>query len=150
MAQTLNIYNQFLNTLSKKEVNLSEDDLKVMLVTSSYTPEKATHKYKSDITGEASGSGYTLGGKSLEDVSYTLDGTVATLKASNPKWTELNLNNIKYAILYDNTPYTTSGTETDEYKPLIAYIDFGESLNIINAQLEIVWNVDGILKFSLY
>lgn len=150
MAQVLNIYNQFLNTITNKEINIDTDDLKVMLVSSSYTPNKETDKYKSNVTGEVIGSGYTAGGLSLKNITYTLDGAVATLRADNPKWVELNINNLKYAVIYDNTPYDATSPSTDAAKALIAYIDFGEALNIINAELEIVWNKDGIMKFSLH
>lgn len=142
MAQTLNIYNQFLNTLTNKEIDLNSDELKVMLVSSAYVPSKETHKYKTDITNESSGSGYISGGSVLQNVTYTLNGTIGTLKASNVRWEGLDVDDIRYAVIYDNTP--------SDSKALIAYIDFGDTLSVVNTELEIVWNTEGIIKFSLF
>lgn len=149
MAQTLNIYNNFLNTVTQKQVNLKTDDLRVMLVTSAYRPDKTNHAYKSNVTNEISGAGYTAGGQKLQNVTYTVSGQVGTLQATNPKWTGLTLKNLRYAVLYDNTPYDSGATDANTVKPLIAYIDFGDALTIINAELEIVWNVEGIIKFTI-
>jgi hypothetical protein len=141
MAQSLYIYNQFLNTIANQEINLDGDDLRVMLVSSSYSPSREAHKYKDNVDGEITGAGYTTGGETLTNVTYVLNDKIATLKADNPKWTALNISNIRYAVIYDNTPSTN--------KPLIAYVDFGETLSLINAELEIVWNSDGIIRFTI-
>lgn len=56
-------YASFWDDLSKGNFNMSSDAFKGMLVTSSYTPNKATHAKRSDITNEvANGNGYTTGG----------------------------------------------------------------------------------------
>jgi hypothetical protein len=141
MAQSLYIYNQFLSTIANEEVNLNNDELKIMLVSSGYSPNRDTHKYKDNISGEITGTGYTTGGETLTNMTYVLDDKIATLKADNPRWASLNISNIRYAVIYDNTPSTN--------KPLIAYVDFGETLSLINAELEIVWNSDGIIRFTI-
>lgn len=141
--QTLYVYNQFLNLIANKEINFNNDELKVMLVSSAYTPNINSHKYKSDIVGESTGTGYNAGGLSLQNVKYTVDNSVATLSADNPKWEELDIDNVRYVVLYDNTP------ESDSSKPLLCYIDLGDTLNILNAELEVIWNVDGIMKFTI-
>lgn len=141
--QTLYVYTQFLNTLTNKEIDLNSDELKVMLVSSAYTPNKDTDKYKSNVVGEATGEGYIVGGITLTNVQYSIDGVTATLRADNPKWGELNIRNLRYVVLYDNTP------ATDDAKPLLCYIDMGETLNIINAELEVVWHLNGIMRFTI-
>ncbi len=58
----------FANTLLKmlnKEIDYDTDDIRCLLCTSSYTPNLDTHAYKSDITNEVSGTGYTAGGVAL-------------------------------------------------------------------------------------
>ena len=143
MAQTLNIYSKFLNSLTFKEVNLNTDELKIMLLSSAYTPNVDTQQYKSDITGEVTGAGYTAGGETLTNIQFTIINKVATLSADNPSWSDINVDNLRYAVLYDNAPLQ------DSQKPLIAYIDFGESLSIANAIFEIIWNAEGIFKISI-
>ena len=144
MAQQIfTLYNPLLLTLPNEEINFTQDTFKVMLVTSTYTPNVNTDRYKSAITGEASGSGYEAGGQELENVQYLRTNQTATFTATNPKWTGLNMENVRYAVLYDDTP------EQAEQKPLIGWIDFGQALTIVNADLEIVWNVEGIFSVTL-
>lgn len=148
MTQKLHIYSHFLEALANKEIDILDDELKIMLVSSSYTPNIHTDKYKSNITGEINGEGYTLGGLTLKNVKYTTSNGIATLKADNPRWTDLNIDNLKYAVIYDNTPFTSS-SNLDTAKSLIAYIDYGKPLNVINAELEVEWNIDGIIKLII-
>lgn len=54
-------------------INFSSDTFKVMLSTSSYTPDK-DHDYRDDVTNEVSATGYT-GGGATATVSVTLDLT---------------------------------------------------------------------------
>ena len=63
MASTA--YDSFLDDLSKGSIDMDTDTFKVMLVTSSYTEDKAAHTKRSDITSEVSGTGYTAGGATL-------------------------------------------------------------------------------------
>jgi hypothetical protein len=43
-------------------VDFDTDSFKVMLVTSTYAPNKDTHTKRSDVTNEVVGTGYTAGG----------------------------------------------------------------------------------------
>jgi hypothetical protein len=47
------------------------DTIKCMLCTSTYTPNLDTHKYKSDITNEITGTGYSAGGATLGSAAIT-------------------------------------------------------------------------------
>lgn len=141
--QTLYVYTNFLNTVANEEINFNTDEFKVMLVSSGYTPNISAHRYKSDVVGEATGTGYTAGGITLTNVQYTIDGTTATFSADNPHWDELDIDNLRYVVVYDNTP------TLDTQKPLLCYIDLGDTLNILNAEVEVIWNVNGILRFTI-
>jgi hypothetical protein len=56
MAVTALVYGGFLQSLANKEIDLDTDVLKVMLCTSTYTPNQDTHKYKSSVTNEVTGT----------------------------------------------------------------------------------------------
>lgn len=112
-SQVFTLYNSLLLTLPNKEIDFDSDTFKVMLVTSTYTPNVNSDKYKSNVIGEATGSGYVAGGQELTNVSYTRNNESSVFTASNPKWTGLNMENVRYAVLYDDTP------ELAEKKPLI-------------------------------
>lgn len=60
-----------LSKILNKEVDLDTDTLKIMLLTSSYTPDPA-HDYQADLTNEVTGDGYTAGGATLAGVSVSV------------------------------------------------------------------------------
>jgi hypothetical protein len=46
-------------------INWASDTIKAMLCTSAYTPDPITHAFKSSVTNEVTGTGYTAGGATL-------------------------------------------------------------------------------------
>lgn len=58
----------------------------VMLVTSAYTPNQATHTKRSDVTNEVTGTGYTAGGQAIVP-TYTNDTTNHRLQIVFPQVT---------------------------------------------------------------
>ena len=56
------IYNSCLNDMATGAIDFDTDTFKIMLVTSSYTPNKDTHTKRSNVTNEITGTGYTSGG----------------------------------------------------------------------------------------
>lgn len=118
MAVTAKMFGLFLKSLANKEIDLDNDTLKVMLCTSSYSPNQDTHQYKSSVTNEVTGTGYTAGGKTLTGVTVTYDtGTnTLTLDADDVTWSSSTIT-ARYAVFYDDTA-------TDD--PLIAYWDLGQ------------------------
>ena len=75
MAVTGNFYGTALAKALNKEIDFDSDAVKWMLTTSSYTPNLLTHAYKSDVTNEVVGTGYTAGG--LAATSLTLTSVAA-------------------------------------------------------------------------
>ena len=65
------MYGQFETNLGLKKIDFSADTFKAMLCTSTYTPSKTGHAFKSDVTNELStGGGYTAGGVTLTSVTW--------------------------------------------------------------------------------
>ncbi|MDG3012132.1 hypothetical protein G4X40_18480 [Rhodococcus sp. D2-41] len=117
------MYGKFLLSALNKEVKIASsanggDTLKIMLVTSAYSPDKDAHQYKAQVTSEAVGTGYTAGGLTLNSVAVTYDAGTDTVNiaAANPEWPASTIT-ARYAVIYDDTPATN--------KPLIGWIDFG-------------------------
>ncbi|SNS58470.1 hypothetical protein [Rhodococcoides kyotonense] len=138
-------YGLALQSLAAKEINLASDTLKVMLCTASYTPNRDTHRYKSSVTNEVSGTGYTAGGATLGSVTVTYDATLhrLVLKAADTVWSGSTIANARYAVIYDSTP------STDATRPLLGYVDFGENLSSTSAPFTIVWDATlGVLYLS--
>lgn len=120
MAVSAKLYGLFLKSLANKEIDLDSDTLKVMLCTSAYTPDQDAHQYKSSVTNEVTGTGYTAGGATLGSVTvtYSAGTNTLTLDAADPSWASSTIT-ARYAVFYDSTP------ATDATRPLIAFVDFG-------------------------
>lgn len=143
MATAL-MYGPCVEHLFRKRIDYAGDSIKVLLCTSSYTPNQDTHQWKSDLTGEVSGTGYTAGGTTLgnKTLTYTAATNQLTLKADNAQWPNSTIT-ARYAVIYDDSP------ATDNAKPLLGYIDFGANQQSSAGTFEIVWNAQGIFQVTV-
>ena len=57
MASIFYTYGLFVTRLLAGDINFSSDTIKIMMTTSSYSPDQDTHDYKDDVTNEVSGTG---------------------------------------------------------------------------------------------
>jgi hypothetical protein len=131
------IYDKFGQKVGNKEIDLDTDDLKVCLLTSTYTPSNA-HEFYAQLTNEvASGNGYTTGGNLLTGVTWTESSGITTLSANDPAWT-LATFTARYAVIYDDT---ASG------KPLICLYDFLSDKNVNYGTFTLYFNVNGVMRF---
>ena len=133
----------FLNAL-KNDIALdladtTADRFKVMLVTSSYTPDFGTHDFKSDVTNEVSGTGYDAGGKSLSSVTLTQSGGTITFDAADLTWASSTIT-ARGAVVYDDSL-------TND--PLICYIDFGADKSSSAGDFVLTFNASGIFTLDL-
>lgn len=124
MAITAKYFGQFWKSALNKEVDLDSDVIKLSLHTASMSPNQDTWRYKSDLTNECSGSGYTAGGATLTGMSvdYNAATNVLSFSANDVTWTNITLIGAQapvYAVLYDASP------GSDAARPLIGYIDLG-------------------------
>lgn len=115
-------YNSLLLDMAQGNVNLSTDTFFMMLVTSSYTPDKKTHKRRSDITNEVSGPGYTAGGIAIT-VTPTADDANDRLVITfgSPSWPVATITS-PAGVIYKRRGGAASADE------LVAYADFGGNI----------------------
>jgi len=133
----------FLNAL-KNDLAVDLDDttadrFKVMLVTSAYTPDFGTHDFKSDVTNEVVGTGYSAGGESLTSVTLTQSAGTITFDADDVTWASSTIT-ARGAVVYDDSL-------TDD--PLIAYIDFGADKSSSAGDFVLSFNASGIFTLDL-
>ncbi len=138
MAVTAKMYGNALLKALNKEVDWDTDTIKVMLCTSSYTPDQDTHIYKSSVTNEVTGTGYTAGGATLANKTITYTGSTNTIKldADDITWSNSTIT-ARYAVIYDDTG-------TDSTSTLLGYIDFGEDQVSSAGSFTIKWDAGGI------
>lgn len=144
MAHTGRFYGGFMQSLVNKEIDLDSDAIKVMLCTSAYTPDQDTHRYKSSITNEVSGTGYTAGGATLASVTlnYNASTNTLTLDAADVSWSGATLT-ARYAVVYDGTP------GSDATRPLIAYFTFDQDISSTAAPFQLIWDTSGIASMTV-
>lgn len=127
-----------------RAIDWLSNDIKVMLTTSAYSPSDDIHEFKSDVTNEVTGTGYSAGGQSLTGKTLVYSGTSnrTTFDANDVVWGTSTIT-ARYAVLYDNTP----GLDSD--KPLIGVVNFETDRSSSASDFRIEWNSLGIFRLSL-
>jgi hypothetical protein len=143
---TAALYGKFVLSLLNKEVDIDTDALKVMLTTSAYVPDQDVHQYKSSVTNEVTGTGYTATGVAVTGVTvvYTAASNLITFDANDSSWgAGATISAIRYAVLYDSTP------ATDATRPLVAYFNFTTDQAIANGTFTVQYNAAGIFTATV-
>jgi hypothetical protein len=140
MAVTAHAYGNAALKALNKEIDFDTDTVKVMLCTSAYTPNQASHAYKSSVTNEVTGTGYTAGGATLASKTIVSSGNVTTLDAADVTWATSTIT-ARYAVIYESTG-------TDATSALIAYVDFGADVVSSGGNFTITWDVAGIVTLT--
>lgn len=133
------VYNAFKRDIQNGTIDLDTDTIKVLLVTSAYTPS-AAHEFRSSITDEVVGAGYTAGGQTLAGVVVDLNGSSGRFDANNVTWTSSTIT-ARAAVVYKDT----GNPATDN---LIGYVDFVTDQSSSNGDFTIQWNANGVLTLT--
>lgn len=141
MAISSKVYGLSLQSMLNKEIDFDSDTVKAMLVTSAYTPAQDTHRYKSSVTGEVSGTGYTAGGVTLASKTVTYDAATntLTLDCADLSWPSSSFT-ARYLIFYVSTG-------SDATSPLLAYVDFGTDVSTVASTFTYVVPSTGIAQY---
>jgi hypothetical protein len=134
------IYTSFKRRLGDGTFDMDADTFKCALLTASHTPSAANAVF-ADLANEVSGTGYTVGGATLANVTWTTSGTTAVLGADDPSWTAATIT-ARYAVIYK------SGTANGLANPLVCLLDFGSDKGVTGGTFTVNFNVSGILVLS--
>lgn len=116
------LYNSAVDDMARGAIDFDTDTFKVMLVTSSYTPDKDTHDKRNDVTNEVSGTGYTAGGvTSVCTVTKDTANDRVTLSFAAVNWASSTIT-ARGAVIYKSRGGASSADE------LVAYNDFGSDV----------------------
>jgi hypothetical protein len=130
----------FLNSLNNTlALDLDNDTLKIMLVTSGYTPDFGVDDFKADVSNEVVGTGYTAGGETLTSVTLTQAAGTITFDAADVTWTSSTIT-ARGAVIYDDTIVND---------PLICYIDFGSDQSSSSGDFLLSFNASGVFTLDL-
>jgi len=105
--------------------------LKIMLVTASYTPNRATHDFKDDLGAtEVTGINYTAGGIAVSTKVWSVTANVGKLTGDTVTWSQhaAGFSNARYAVMYDDTG-------TPSTSRLAMYTDLGSDRGNVSSDL---------------
>ena len=112
------LYNSFVDDLARGAINADADTFKVMLVTSTYAPNKDTHTKRSDVSNEVVGTGDTAGGTaSAATVTKNTATDQVTIAFASVNWPTSTIT-ARAAVIYKSRGGASSADE------LVAYVDF--------------------------
>ena len=135
------IYDKGMTELDEGgSIDYVNDTIKLMLVSSNYFPDGETHQNLADLTEEISGSGYTAGGKVLNNKNV-IGSDPAYYFADGLTWPLLSAINVRYAVIYKDNG-------TPETSWLIACVDLGKDYDLVGQDLTIEFNMRAIFSIS--
>lgn len=137
------IYNSFKRDIANGSIDLDTDTIKIMLVTSTYTPDIDAHTKRSDITNEVVGAGYTSGGATLASKTMTANNTTdkGVFDAADVVWTTSTIT-ARGAVLYKSRGGASSADE------LICYLDFTTDQISSSGDFNIAFAATGIINIG--
>ena len=135
-------YGKGLLALVNGQIDFDTDTFKVMLTTSSYTPDQDTHDFRDDVTNEISGTGYTAGGMTLASVATSYDATSNEVRIlwADSVWTSATFT-ARNAVIYKSRGGASSADE------LIAFLDFGGNAAVTGASFTLDYTTS-VLKIT--
>jgi hypothetical protein len=143
MAVTVKMYGLLMKSMAQGKVDFENHELRGMLCTDVYVPNQDTHQFKNSINNEVVGSGYAAGGLVIPGpkvISYTGATNLLTITCGNLVWPSTTISP-RYLVVYDNA-YAAAGD-----KPLILYVDFGETQVVVNKSFYYNWPGGVLCKF---
>jgi hypothetical protein len=121
------IYNSAVDDMARGAIDFDTDTFKVMLVTSTYAPNKDTDLKRSAVTNEVTGTGYTAGGVTTAcTVTKSTANDRVTLSFAAVNWASSTIT-ARAAVIYKSRGGLAS---TDE---LVCYVDFGADVSSSSA-----------------
>ena len=130
MSMSVKWYGKGALHVVRQDVNLLTATLKATLHTSSYTPNRDTHEFRSDLTNEvANGSGYTTGGVRITTPALSYDGTSHQVRFDfdDLAWTFTAAVTFRYLVLQNVRGGASSADE------LLGLVDYGADQTVSTA-----------------
>ena len=116
------IFDSAVDKEARGLIDYDTDSFKAMLVASAYVPNKGTHIFRSDVTNEVSGTGYTAGGIACA-VTVTKDTAnhKVTIQFGAVSWASSTIT-ARGVVYYKSRGGASSADE------LVSYADFGSDV----------------------
>ncbi len=134
---TSGIYNRYKANLMNKVVDMEQDTINVILLTTSHS-FTATNNVLTDVSGNelATTGGYTANGETLASQAVSQAATTK-FDAADTAWTSATFTAF-HAVIYD-------ASASDN---LIASIDFGGAKAVSAGTFTVQWDANGIISLA--
>lgn len=138
------VFNSFKYDVAGGRIDCDSDTFYGMVAGASYTPNQDSHHYRSDVTNEVSGTGYTAGGKALTGVTLTQDntGNQAVWDCDDVSWPSSTITGGRWLIIYKRRGGASSADE------LCMALDFGSDFNSSNGTFLAGIDPTGLAAFA--
>lgn len=143
MAVTSRAFPLAQQSLANRQIDFDTDVVRVILCTSTYVPAD-THRYRSDVTNEVTGTNYAAGGEVLIGKTVTQDARTTRLSCSNISWPNSTIT-ARYAVFFvvQGADLTTP---TDD--PLLCFWDFGADISSVTGPFNLLINAAGLVTLA--
>ncbi|MGH8965299.1 MAG: hypothetical protein ACRDXB_08215 [Actinomycetes bacterium] len=131
---------RFMEALLEEGIDLDTQDVKVLLTTDSYTFDPATHVFRSAVSNEVTGTGYTAGGETAGTVTVGTAAGVVKLDVADVIWSDSSIT-ARRAVFYVDK----GSAATD---PIIGVWDFGENKSSSGGEFKLTINANGLVTFQ--
>jgi hypothetical protein len=138
-------FNQFkLKQNNGAPVDLDTDAIKVMIVTSAYTPNQA-HAFKSDLSNEVTGTNYVARGTAIAGVTCALASNIVQWAHNDITW----LQSVASGFANGRTFIWYQDTGVDATSKLIMYMQEAADFGNVNGDLILDGSaVTGVANFT--
>lgn len=142
------VYGSAVEKIGRNTLDLDGATFRMVLLTSSYTPNQNTHSTFADISAAqvAAGGGYSSNGKLITQ-SVSRSNLVTTFDCDDQSWTASTIT-AKYAAIVRDADANGTLASTDD---LLAYMDLetgGGSVSTTAAALTITINAAGVFTIE--
>lgn len=134
------IFNKFKLHVGNDVIDLDGDVIKCALLTDSHVPSAGYEVFAEVSSNEVSGAGYTAGGFTLTNVTWTEANGNATLDSDDILWSAASFT-ARYAVFYDDT--TTFPADV-----LMFFYDFDANQLVNNGSFRLRINSLGIARIT--
>lgn len=135
------VYGLTLEKMLAGSIDFVNDDIRCCLLTTTYIPDQDNDEFYSDLTGEATGTGYTTGGVLVTGVTVTTVDWVMAIDCDDPSWLTATLTGVRYAVFYKDTGVASTS-------PLICWVDFTGPQSVVADDFFVFIPSNGLIRFS--
>lgn len=139
------IYDELKRQLTSEAFDFDADEIRIILMTSSYTPSKTHATYGAIKANEVPSTGnYTAGGQALASKTATVTSNTITWDCADVTWSNSTIADARYAVILKNA---NAGGSVSDPSPVLLCYDFGVTKSSSNDPFTFQVNASGLLSF---